>query len=119
MGDVIPETRDDGGPPGDYKACGGGEAAPRPSGPPDGRAGNAGRPAWGQTCVGHLPRHTGSRPATAGTHSTRSAPSNARIGSRASSGIGAGRRVPTSTRTSVCVAVTISASSGSRRATHS
>jgi putative ABC transport system permease protein len=54
-----------------------------------------------------------------GAHSTRSAPSKARIGSRAASGMGVGRRVSRSTNTSVCVAVTMSASSATRIASHS
>ena len=39
----IPETRDSPAHRGDYNACGGGEAAPRPSGEPGGRAGMRGR----------------------------------------------------------------------------
>src|SRR5262249_9219889 len=44
-------------------------------------------------------------------HSSRSSPSNPRMGSRYASGIGAARRSSRSTSTSVCVALTISASS--------
>ena len=47
-------------------------------------------------------------------HSSRSPPSNARTAVRSSSGTGEGRRAAPSTSTSVCCAVTISVSSGSR-----